>query len=58
MSVGIKGNSDLVLRDYISQKTKFFTSYNEAMKAIINLVDNKDTELYTVHEIDLSTIAT
>ncbi len=58
MSVGIKGNSDLVLRDYIGQKTKFFTSYNEAMKAIIHLVDNKDTELYTVHEIDLSTIAT
>lgn len=58
MSVGIRGNSDFVLRDYIGQKTKFFTSYNEAMKAIIRLVDNKDTELYTVHEIDLSTIAT
>ena len=58
MSVGIRGNSDLVLRDYVGQKTKFFTSYNEAMKAIIRLVDNKDTELYTVHEIDLYTIAT
>ena len=57
MTVGIKGHSDLILRDYISQKTKFFKSYNEAMKAITNLVSNKDTELYTVHEIDLSTIA-
>lgn len=56
MSVGIRGDSDLVLRDYIGQKTKFFTSYNEAMKAIIKLVNSKDTELYTVHEIDLSTI--
>lgn len=57
MSVGIKGNTDLTLRKYISQKTKFFISYNEAMKAVINLVRNSDTELYTVHEIDLSTIA-
>lgn len=57
MAVGIKGDSDLTLRDYIGQKTKFFTSYNEAMKAIIRLVNNKDTELYTVHEIDLTTIA-
>lgn len=57
MTVGIKGDSDLTLRDYIGQKTKFFTSYNEAMKAIIRLVNNKDTELYTVHEIDLTTIA-
>ena len=57
MAVGIKGDSDLTLRDYIGQKTKFFTSYNEAIKAIIRLVNNKDTELYTVHEIDLTTIA-
>lgn len=57
MTVGIKGDSDLTLRDYISQKTKFFTSYNNAMKAVVNLIKNKDIELYTVHEIDLTTIA-
>ena len=57
MSVSEKDNTDLTLKYYISQKTKFFTSYNEAMITIIKLIKNKDTKLYTVHEIDLNMIA-
>lgn len=56
MSAAIKEDSDLTLRRHVSRTTAFYKSYNEAMKAIIELNEISDKELYTIHEVDLRNI--
>lgn len=47
---------ELVLDRKASPSLKFFNSYNDAMKAIKSLIEEHDTDLYTVQEIDLTTM--